>query len=172
MNFKKPTKKTFTDAATLTVGAVGGAALSRVVFGELPIAETPNETNWPKYGARVGFIVLGAVGAASVSGTDLGSKGVQGAFAGMAIQQGIELIADVAKANPSTAALANGDTKADVVKARALGLNCACDGGYAPGMGRPSKRALRSAVIDMSQYGSEQQLNSFETKYLDAKRYA
>lgn len=172
MNFKKPSKKTLVDAAVLTGGAVGGAALSRVIFGEIPLTPPATGTDFKKIGARAAFIILGTVGAASVSGSDLGSTGMKGAFAGMAIQQGIELIADFAKANPTTAALANSSTKVSMIKARALGLNCACDA--TPGMyGTRKKRPLRAAVIDMGQYGMEAiPMNAYEAKFLDAKKYA
>lgn len=173
MNFKKPSKKTLVDAAVLTGGAVGGAALSRVIFGEIPLTPPATGTDFKKIGARAAFIILGTVGAASVSGSDLGSTGVKGAFAGMAIQQGIELIADFAKATPTIAALAESPTKRSQMKARALGLNCACDA--TPGLygSRRKKPAMRAAVVDMSQYGMEAiPMNSFELKALEAKKYA
>lgn len=174
MNFKKPTKKTFVEAAALTVGAVGGAAASRVVFGELPLkAPTNGGTDFMKIGARVLFIVGGTLGAASVTGSDVASSATKGAFAGMAIQQGIELVADFAKSSDATKNLGDSPAKSDTIKARVLGLACACDNDYSQGLGKPRRKALRAAVIDMSDYGSGQMaLNSFEAASIDAKKYA
>lgn len=144
MNFKKPSQKTIVDAAVLAGGAVGGAAISRGVFGAIPLTPPASGTDYKKIGARVVLIAIGIAGAAAVTGTDSVTTGVKGALAGVAIQQGLDLIADVAAKSPTTAALSTSTKASNKFAARTLGLGCACDQVYA--LGKPRRRALRAAI--------------------------
>lgn len=146
---KKPSQKTIVDAAVLVGSAVGGAAVSRGVFGAIPLTPPASGTDYKKIGARVVLIALGIAGAASINGSDTVANGAKGALAGMAIQQGLDLVADFAAASPKTAALTVSTKSTDKFAARALGLGCACDQKtYA--LNRPRKKALRA--VDTSAY--------------------
>ncbi|MFY0481657.1 hypothetical protein ACI6PS_03555 [Flavobacterium sp. PLA-1-15] len=148
---KKPSQKTIVDAAVLVGSAVGGAALSRGAFGAIPLTPPASGTDYKKIGARLALIAVGIAGAASISGNDAVATGAKGALAGVAIQQGLDLIADFAAASPSATALTSSTNKISQFKARTLGLNCACDQKtYA--LGKPRRRALRA--VDTSEYGN------------------
>lgn len=149
---KKPSQKTIVDAAVLVGSAVGGAAVSRGIFGAIPLTPPASGTDYKKIGARLVLIALGVAGAASIDGKDTVASGVKGALAGVAIQQGLDLVADFAAKSPGATSLTVSTKAIDKFKARTLGLNCACDSQvYA--LGKPRKRSLRA--VDTSEYADQ-----------------
>lgn len=149
MNLEKPSLKSAGSTALQMCGVAGGAALSRGVFGAIPLTAPATGFDWKRVGARVVLVAIGIAAASAVNGVDTGAKVSRGAAVGFAGMQFLEGIADFSKSNTKTATLATSTKATDKFMARTLGLACPCDEVHA--LNRPRRRPM-NAAIDTSDY--------------------
>ncbi|TYB78328.1 hypothetical protein [Bizionia myxarmorum] len=83
MNFKKPTKKGAANTASMLAGATVGAMVSDAVASIIPLDN-------PTY-ARLAVLGVGVLGMLTINGSGAVAEGAKGAFAGMAIHQGVKV---------------------------------------------------------------------------------
>lgn len=153
MNLEKPSLKTAGSTALQMCGVAGGAALSRGVFGAIPLTAPATGFDWKRVGARVVLVAIGIAAASAVNGVDTGAKVSRGAAVGFAGMQFLEGIADFSKSNTKTAALATSAKATDKFMARTLGLACPCDEVHA--LNKPRKRRPMNAAIETSEYAED-----------------
>lgn len=118
MKFKKPSKKSIKDNATLVGTAALGAMASDGVVGFIPKGNT--------FMVKLGVAALTAVGAASVTS----SPAVKGLLAGMAVRQTQKAVQEVIKKRVDTDTISNPKVKNFMEYTLGLkGCNGGCNGG-------------------------------------------
>jgi len=130
MDIKKPSQKSAIETASYIGGAAGGAMLSEGVFSLVhdPAKDAITGSDTAKIVKRGAIIVGGTLLAAYVTGTSVLASVVKGAGAGMAVNQTVRLVADIAAKSSKAQTLATG-SKAQQFLAKTIGLSCPSDFG-------------------------------------------
>ena len=135
MKVKKPSEQSVKDTIALAGGVVVGQMASKGLFG---LVHTPLPSGSVDAAAikkdentamlkRAGILLLGGALAASLVGNDAATTAARGAATGLAVAQGLDLIAQLAKKSNVTPE-ASATTAAQKFLARAVGLGCPCTG--------------------------------------------
>jgi len=136
--FTKPKMDQVVTAGLGAGSAVAGGLMSNVVIDAIgkpkdgATAEEITKAENMKLYARIGLSALSVVAVASIGGKDNTATALKGAFAGMAVVQGIEVLKDVVKTDNKTVRTA-------------LGLGCACQdtqASYQPMLGYSYSRPM------------------------------
>ncbi len=132
MKFQKPSESSMKNTAAMAGGVGVGFMASKAVFGLIhnPPATTDatqqkkdNNTAMLKRGA---FVLAGLGLAAALNGKDLVTTAVQSVGVGLAVHQGLELVATLAAKNNVVSENAARTTTGKML-ARAVGLGCPCN---------------------------------------------
>lgn len=116
--FKTPKKDSIIDNAVKIGSAVGGGMLSNGAVEVAPVADND------KIYVRGGLAIAGLASAASVKSKTMAAKALQGALAGVAIEQTRQILTDLLSKTVEPAT--KEDTAAKRFLAASAGLNCGC----------------------------------------------